>query len=380
MHTDSGNEPYLKPLALVTTDTLGRDIALPDNVRVYDVGSTQHGPQGNVSTTPSGVCQQPGNPNQHAPYVRAKVVELDHWATQGIAPPPSRYARVSDGTLVPSLPQATQGFPVIPGVVYTGWYNPVDLLDKSTLPPTPIPGKSYAVLVPKADADGNDIPGIRTLDVQVPLATYTGWGLRRAPFAANEDCALTGQYIPFKTTLSERTAAGDPRPSVAERYPTFDTYDGQLISAINKTIQEGSLLCEDGTRELARLRQFGVTRSVPNPPASFTPYSFALANTSVTPSQSSLWPPNGKMVSETLTVNTPQTCSAACNIVQVSGNDGAGAADSNITGPLTVELRADRSGKGNGRVYTVALQCTDPATSLSSMKTVSVTVPHDQGK
>ena len=44
------------------------------------------------------------------------------------------------------------------------------------------------------------------LEVQVPLATYTGWGLRRAPFAANEDCALTGQYIPFRATAAQRDA------------------------------------------------------------------------------------------------------------------------------------------------------------------------------
>ena len=47
---------------------------------------------------------------------------------------------------------------------------------------------------------------------------------------------------------------------------------------------------------------------------------------------------------------------------------------------MTATLRADRSGKGNGRTYTVAMQCTDPATSLSAMKTVAVSVPHDQGK
>ena len=147
---------------------------------------------------------------------------------------------MSDGTLVRSLPQSGQGFPVIPGVTYTGWYNPVDELDKSVLPNMPIPGESYSILVPKTDADGNDLPGVRTLDVQVPLATYTGWGLRRAPFAANEDCALTGQYIPFKATQSARVAAGDPRPAVAERYPTFDVYDNQLISAINATFVEES--------------------------------------------------------------------------------------------------------------------------------------------
>ena len=384
VHTDSGNEPYLKPVSLVTTDGPGNgatpsDLALPPNVRVYTIGSTQHGPANNVTTTPSGVCQQPGDPNQWAPYVRDLGIALDDWVTKNIAPPASRHGRVSDGTLVrtnPGTPQ--QNFPSIPGVTYTGWYNPVDVLDKNVLPNMPIPGMSYTILVPKADADGNDIPGVRTLDVQVPLATYTGWGLRRAPFAANEDCALTGQYIPFAATAAARGA--DPRLSVAERYPTFDAYDSRLIAAINSTIQDGLLLCEDGTRELARLRQNGATRGVPNPPASFAPYSFALANTTLSASQPALRPPNGKMVSEDLTASTPNTCSVACSIVGVSGDDGASAADWKVTGPLTLELRAERRGKGNGRNYTVAVQCTDPSTSLSATKTVSISVPHDQGK
>ena len=45
---------------------------------------------------------------------------------------------------------------------------------------------------------------------------------------------------------------------------------------------------------------------------------------------------------------------------------------------MTAELRADRRGKGDGRVYTMAMQCTDPSTNISAMKTVAVTVPHDQ--
>jgi len=72
MHTDSGNEPYLKPVSLVTTDGPGNgamphDIRLPSNVRVYTIGSTQHGPANSVTTTPSGVCQRPGNPTNGRP-------------------------------------------------------------------------------------------------------------------------------------------------------------------------------------------------------------------------------------------------------------------------------------------------------------------------
>lgn len=278
MHTDSGNEPYLKPVSLLTTDgpgngTMPTDLTLPANVRVYVIGSTQHGPANTISTTPSGVCQQPANPNQWAPYVRALGIALDAWVSQAAAPPESSYARVDDGTLVRSLPQANQGFPVIPGVNYTGWYNPVDVLDKSVLPSLPVPGKSYTVLVPKADADGNDIPGIRTLDVQVPLATYTGWALRRAPFAADEDCALTGQYIPFATTRDERLVTGDPRLSIEERYPSFGQYYSRVIRAIDGLVRDGYMLCEDTPREQERLLKAGLDRGVPPPHGKLPPQS-----------------------------------------------------------------------------------------------------------
>jgi Alpha/beta hydrolase domain len=269
MHTDSGNEPYLKPVSLVTTDggsngATPTDLVLPSNVRVYTIGSTQHGPASSASTTPSGVCQQPANPNQWARYVKALGIALDDWVTAGVPPPPSRYARVDDGTLVPTLPQVGQ-FPFIPGVTYTGWYNPVDVLDKSVLPNMPIPGESYTILVPKTDADGNDFSGIRTLDVQVPIATYTGWALRRAPFAANEDCALTGQYIPFAKTPAGRVTVNgtDPRPSVLERYPSFNVYYNAVVNALNDLTSARLLLCEDVASELDRLSQAGVTAGVP---------------------------------------------------------------------------------------------------------------------
>jgi len=152
---------------------------------------------------------------------------------------------VSDGTLVSSLPQSAQGFPAIPGVNYTGWYNPVDLLDKSTLPNTPIPGKSYTVLVPKTDVDGNDIAGVRHPNIEVPIATYTGWALRRAPFAEGEDCALTGQYIPFAATKAERLADGDPRLSLEERYRNHGHYVSQVARAADRLVRQRLLLDED---------------------------------------------------------------------------------------------------------------------------------------
>jgi len=249
MHTDSGNEVYLKPQFLVTSDGRGHDIKLPDNVRVFLVSSTQHGPSNQPS--PTGTCQQLSNPLPHDMAVRALYLTLDDWATRGRKPPKSQYPRVKDGTAVPSLPQRVQGFPEIPGVNYTGWYNPVAVKDTSSLPNMEIPGKFYTVLVAKADDDGNDIAGVRHPNLQAPVATHTGWALRRAPFAENEDCALTGQYIAFKTTKAERLAAGDPRLSLEERYGTQAGYVCAVTAAAKSAVRKRHLLQEDADTVIA---------------------------------------------------------------------------------------------------------------------------------
>ena len=93
----------------------------------------------------------------------------------------------------------------------------------------PANGPIYPSWVPKTDRDGNDIAGVRLADVTVPLATYTGWALRSGP-QANDGCESSGQYIPFAKTQAERLASGDPRPSVQERYPTFERYQ-RLVPA-----------------------------------------------------------------------------------------------------------------------------------------------------
>ena len=81
-------------------------------------------------------------------------------------------------------------------------------------------------------------------------------------------------------------------------------------------------------------------------------------------------------------MNASDTCSGnvtgSCRIVGIDGDDGASAADWRITGALSAELRAERSGKGNGRTYTLRLQCTDPSGN-SAQQNVTVAVPHDQG-
>jgi hypothetical protein len=117
--------------------------------------------------------------------------------------------------------------------------------------------------VPKTDADGNDVAGIRLPELTVPLATYTGWGLRSGAWAS-DGCEASGQYIPFAATAASR-AAGDPRPSVQERYPSYGLYRSQVILAVDKLVRDRFLICEDTKGIVSRLLQDGLNAGVPAP-------------------------------------------------------------------------------------------------------------------
>src|SRR5215467_12016932 len=76
-------------------------------------------------------------------------------------------------------------------------------------------------------------------------ATYTGWALRASAFASNDLCDAAGQQSPFLRTKAERQAAGDPRPSLAERYGTHARYVKQFARAAKRLRRQRLLLPED---------------------------------------------------------------------------------------------------------------------------------------
>lgn len=109
---------------------------------------------------------------------------------------------------------------------------------------------------------------------------------------------------------------------------------------------------------------------------------------SITPSPSVLWPPNHKMIPIVLSADVVDNCSSGedltVTIAGVTSNepengkgDGNHAPDWKITSGLTLELRAERAGPGDGRVYTITVEARDGAGNTSSA-TAEVTVPHDQ--
>jgi len=268
MEIYSANEYWVKGASLFHTNTQGTaDLADNPLTRLYLISSHQHG-VGNGNA--KGNCQQLGNPLSAMPVMRSLFVDMDEWVTQDVAPPPSAVPRLANGSLVPALPQSGMGFPAIPGVMYTGLKSTRYLLDYGDRfdqgimdinPPVmtqpyfdnPANGEIYPTLVPKTDADGNDIAGIRLLDVQLPLATYTGWSLRAAASGGpNDGCEGSGQMIPFAKTAAERAASGDPRLSVAERYGSFSNYYWQRYFATTRMVDERLLLGEDASDEFTR--------------------------------------------------------------------------------------------------------------------------------
>jgi hypothetical protein len=253
-YTNSSYEYWGRAASLIHTSLDGlEDARLPENVRVYHFAGSQHGPARFPPEASLG--QQKSNPMDFRWSMRALLVSMDSWIRGGSAPE-SRYARVEERTLV--RPE-NLAFPAIPGVHTTSEVHKAYRADYGerfrkegvvTKEPPAIDG-SYPLLVPAVDADGNEKAGIRLPELEVPLATYTGWNLFNARSGPeNVLSSMQGSYIPFPRDEAERKASRDPRPSIAERYPSREHYLGLVAQAAMRLVEERYLLAEDVPRIL----------------------------------------------------------------------------------------------------------------------------------
>jgi hypothetical protein len=243
------------------------DIPLPDNVRRYYFPGTTHGGGGGgfSTTTPpaargrAGTCVLPSNPNPESDTMRTLLIAMVDWTVKGTSPPASQYPRLADGTLVRAT-KAAMGFPAIPGLVFTdNFENP--LLDYDWGPDfryndvsgviskqPPATKQVLPLLVPKVNADGNEIAGVPSVLHQVPLGTYLGWNITASGFFKGQMCAFTGGYVPFAKTKAERLASQDPRLSLEERYGNQEGYVAAVRIAAEKAARERFPLREDADR------------------------------------------------------------------------------------------------------------------------------------
>jgi Alpha/beta hydrolase domain len=255
--TNSSNEYWRGDASLIHIAMDGsRDLEPSPDVRIYHYAGTQHSsatwPMTNANPLDGTRTLLPMNTVDYRPLLRAAVVNLDRWVSEGAAPPPNQYPRLSDGTAVTR--ESTAGFfGGIPGMRFPDRLPHAARNDfgpdtergiVTTLPPAR--GQPFVAFVPIIDRDGNEAAGIRLPDLTVPLGTHTGWNPRHEQIGSPGLLTnLIGATLPFADTKETREAVGDPRPSIAERYPSRGAYLEQVKRQAQQLVEHGYLLAED---------------------------------------------------------------------------------------------------------------------------------------
>ena len=300
----------------VGTDA-AHDIPLPDNVRRYYFASSPHGggsggfltaanpgsiPQ--CSSNNYGPGTFPSNPMPQTQTVNALRFHFRNWVMNGTRPPDSVYPKLNsddddegeddhgrnhrdgrDGDWGrrrerprPDLVEPTKralGFPDIPAVLASAnpnapndfimamlqydWGHDLDYSENIGFHDfePPIVRRVIKQVVPRTDADGNEIGGVPVVLREAPLGTYLGWNVTAAGVNKGKVCNYQGGWIPFAIARAERLAKGDPRLSLEERYgPTGITlghanYVALVRAAATRIVAQGFLLQADADALIA---------------------------------------------------------------------------------------------------------------------------------
>jgi hypothetical protein len=249
-YTNTSYEYWSRAASLIHTSPDGKsDVPLMNNSRIYFLAGLQHFSRQfppKPETEPSLAGQQLPNPNPIMYFWRALFVAMDDWVRNETASPESRYPKLADKTLVR---REELKFPHIPNVKVPERVHQALRLDfgpqwkkRIITKQPPAVGKPFPVFVPQVDKDGNDLGGVRLPQLEVPLATYTGWNLRDPKTGMpNERVSFLGSWLP----LPKAKVEGDSRASIAERYTDRDDYLKKFSEAANKLADERFLLRED---------------------------------------------------------------------------------------------------------------------------------------
>jgi hypothetical protein len=260
-YSNTGYEYWGRAASLLHTSLDGSaDVEPLPSVRIYHLASCQHFPipfdTDRFESLP-GADGFRGNPIDFLTIGRALVAAMQEWIEKDIPPPPSAYPRIDDGTLVPI---DSVGFPSIPGIAfprviheaYRADYGPrfaTGIVDRQP----PVLGPAFPSLVSQVDGDGNEVAGIRPVEVQVPLATYTPWHVRERLAGGNGELTdFWGTFLPLPRNGQERQERGDPRASIAERYNSREVYLAAVEKAAQAAVQQCHLLEEDVPRVMER--------------------------------------------------------------------------------------------------------------------------------
>ena len=253
-YTNTSYEYWSRAASLSHTTPDGkRDLPLMDNVRIYLLAGLQHFsapfPPTRVSDRGLLALHLP-NANPVRWFWRALFPAMDDWVRDGTAPPESRYPKLANKTLVR---RQELKFPRIRGVALPERVHEALRFDfgpqwknRIITKQPPGVGEPFPVFVPQVDKDGNDLGGVRLPQLEVPLATYTGWNLRDPKTGMpKERVSFLGSYFPLAPIRSTAEEAGDPRAPIEERYKSREEYLQKFSEAANKLTDDRFLLKED---------------------------------------------------------------------------------------------------------------------------------------
>jgi hypothetical protein len=180
------------------------EVPIPANVRMYDIAGASH------AVLLKAKCNLPPAKLDWSPVSRATLLRLDDWVAKGIEPPANR--------LMPLEPAKD---------------NPTVLRAPANLP-------KAVIEIPKRDADGNALGGVRLPDMQVPLGVNAQ---QNSPLSFT--CMLAGAYVAFPRAQADADAAHDTHRPVLERYKTRNEYVNLIRGAARDLEHEGFLLPDD---------------------------------------------------------------------------------------------------------------------------------------
>jgi Alpha/beta hydrolase domain len=177
---------------------------IPDNVRIYDIAGASH------VVLQKADCELPPARLDWSPISRTTLLHLDDWVAKGTEPPASR--------LMPLEPAAG---------------DPKVLRAPAHLP-------KAVIQIPKRDADGNAIGGVRLPDMQAPLGAHAQ---QNPPLSFQ--CSLAAAYVAFPRTQADADKTHDTHRPVLERYSTRNDYLNRIRVAARELGRDGFLLPED---------------------------------------------------------------------------------------------------------------------------------------
>lgn len=257
MHIQTSNEYWLRAGSLPHTNPEGtEDAVIPEEVRFYTIGGSQHGSGNGRIPGEATSGQLPRNPNMWNPIGMSLVVAMSDWVTDGVEPPASVYPRIADGTLVLSH---------IDGRINRDAWNPVNGYNHPAsmyLPAHASYGNRwesdriidnhptysdhfYRALVPAVDNNNNDLASATILPplTKVPLATFVSWNLRNPATGAERSLArLTGGYLSLAKNTFDALANRDQRDSIEGLYRGPEDYLQKYEAATDQLIADGFLL------------------------------------------------------------------------------------------------------------------------------------------